>query len=134
MSLISKHDVLERNASLLLVASLLVVTVGGIVEIAPLFYLENTIEAKQANLAIYREAATIAFELPDALPVTVQVYDVNGRLVRTLRGVASGSGIGSYNATWDGRDQERNPLGSGIYYIRLSVGGQELTRSLMLLR
>jgi cytochrome c oxidase cbb3-type subunit 2 len=38
------HDKIERNASLLLVLSLGVVTIGGIVEIAPLFYLENTIE------------------------------------------------------------------------------------------
>lgn len=44
MGLLKKHEVLEKNATLLLVASLLVVTVGGIVEIAPLFYLENTIE------------------------------------------------------------------------------------------
>ncbi len=39
-----RHDIIERNATLLLVLSLLVVTVGGIVEIAPLFYLQNTIE------------------------------------------------------------------------------------------
>ena len=44
MSLIEKHAVLEKNATLLLAASFLVVTVGGLVEIAPLFYLENTIE------------------------------------------------------------------------------------------
>jgi cytochrome c oxidase cbb3-type subunit 2 len=44
MSLLDKHSVLERNASLLLATSFVVVTIGGIVEIAPLFYLENTIE------------------------------------------------------------------------------------------
>jgi len=44
MSILDKHASLERNATLLLVGSLLVVSVGGIVEIAPLFYLENTIE------------------------------------------------------------------------------------------
>jgi len=44
MALMDKHAILERNATLLLVGSLLVVTVGGIVEIAPLFYIENTIE------------------------------------------------------------------------------------------
>jgi cytochrome c oxidase cbb3-type subunit 2 len=44
MALMDKHKVLEKNVTLLLVSSLLVVTVGGIVEIAPLFYLENTIE------------------------------------------------------------------------------------------
>ena len=44
MSLIEKHAILEKNATLLLAGSFLVVTIGGIVEIAPLFYLENTIE------------------------------------------------------------------------------------------
>jgi cytochrome c oxidase cbb3-type subunit 2 len=44
MALLEKHKVLEKNATLLLVFSFLVVTIGGIVEIAPLFYLQNTIE------------------------------------------------------------------------------------------
>ncbi|RVB97928.1 cytochrome-c oxidase, cbb3-type subunit II, partial [Mesorhizobium sp. M7A.F.Ca.AU.002.06.1.1] len=44
MGLMDRHALIEKNATLLLVGSLLVVTVGGIVEIAPLFYLDNTIE------------------------------------------------------------------------------------------
>ena len=44
MGILDKHKVLEKNATLLLVGALGVVTIGGIVEIAPLFYLENTIE------------------------------------------------------------------------------------------
>src|SRR5574343_378655 len=44
MGILDRHGIIEKNASLLLVGSLLVVAVGGIVEIAPLFYLQNTIE------------------------------------------------------------------------------------------
>lgn len=44
MAILDKHKILETNASLLLIVSFLVVTIGGIVQIAPLFYLENTIE------------------------------------------------------------------------------------------
>lgn len=44
MGLLDKHSFIETNATILLVGSLLVVSIGGIVEIAPLFYLENTIE------------------------------------------------------------------------------------------
>jgi cytochrome c oxidase cbb3-type subunit II len=44
---IRNHDKVERNATLLLVLSLLVVTIGGIVELVPLFFLENTIEKVQ---------------------------------------------------------------------------------------
>ena len=43
-ALINRHAIIEKSATLLFVGSLLVVTIGGIVEIAPLFYLENTIE------------------------------------------------------------------------------------------
>jgi cytochrome c oxidase cbb3-type subunit II len=44
MSLFRHHKKIETNATLLLVLSLGVVSIGGIVEIAPLFYIENTIE------------------------------------------------------------------------------------------
>jgi len=44
MDILAKHGVIERNASLLLVLSLVVVCIGGIVEVAPLFYYQNTIE------------------------------------------------------------------------------------------
>lgn len=44
MAILDKHKIIEKNATLLLVFSFLVVTIGGIVEIAPLFYLQNTIE------------------------------------------------------------------------------------------
>ncbi|MCX7888654.1 MAG: cytochrome-c oxidase, cbb3-type subunit II [Rhodobacteraceae bacterium] len=44
MAVLEKHKILETHATLLLVVSLLVVSIGGIVQIAPLFYIENTIE------------------------------------------------------------------------------------------
>ncbi len=44
MRLFPKHATIERNVSLLMVLSLVVVMIGGIIEIAPLFYLKNTIE------------------------------------------------------------------------------------------
>ena len=39
-----KHETLEKNATLLLIFSLLVVTIGGLVQIVPLFFIQNTIE------------------------------------------------------------------------------------------
>lgn len=44
MSLMAKHAVLEKNSILLLIGILLVISIGGLVEIAPLFYLKSTIE------------------------------------------------------------------------------------------
>lgn len=44
MAFLDKHKVIETHATLLMVLSFLVVTIGGAVQIVPLFYLENTIE------------------------------------------------------------------------------------------
>lgn len=44
MAILDRHKILETNATLLLIFSFLVVTIGGLVQIVPLFYLENTIE------------------------------------------------------------------------------------------
>jgi cytochrome c oxidase cbb3-type subunit 2 len=47
MAILDRHGIIERNATLLLVLSFLVVTIGGLVQIVPLFYLQNTIEDVQ---------------------------------------------------------------------------------------
>jgi cytochrome c oxidase cbb3-type subunit II len=47
MSMLNRHATLERHSLLLTVGILIVVAIGGLVEIAPLFYLENTIEKVQ---------------------------------------------------------------------------------------
>ncbi len=44
MSLWKKHQKIEKNVTLLFILSLLVVSIGGLVEIVPLFYIDNTIE------------------------------------------------------------------------------------------
>jgi len=44
MAILDKHAILEKNVTLLAIFAFLVVTIGGIVQIVPLFWLENTIE------------------------------------------------------------------------------------------
>ena len=45
MSFWSRHQIFEKNSIVLIVGIILVIAIGGIVEIAPLFYLKSTIEA-----------------------------------------------------------------------------------------
>jgi cytochrome c oxidase cbb3-type subunit 2 len=44
MSLWHKHAILERNSIILLIGIVIVIAIGGLVEVAPLFYLKSTIE------------------------------------------------------------------------------------------
>ncbi|RYE28663.1 MAG: hypothetical protein EOP23_22960, partial [Hyphomicrobiales bacterium] len=46
-SLWAKHKIFETNSIILVIGVLLVISIGGLVEIAPLFYLRNTIETVQ---------------------------------------------------------------------------------------
>ncbi len=44
MSLFARHQILEKNSIFLVIGILLVIAIGGLVEITPLFYLKSTIE------------------------------------------------------------------------------------------
>ena len=76
--------------------------------------------------------ASIAFSLPRAQTARLRVYDLAGRLVRTLLDgtVASGQDL----VVWDGRNMQGEPVAGGIYFYRLETGGQTLTRKMTLVR
>jgi len=44
MSLWNKHQIFEKNSIILLIGVLIVISIGGLVEVLPLFYLKSTIE------------------------------------------------------------------------------------------
>src|SRR5437763_6871934 len=44
MSLLARHKIFEKNSIVLIIGILVVIAIGGLVEITPLFYLKSTIE------------------------------------------------------------------------------------------
>ena len=79
----------------------------------------------------FNPATSIRFDLAAAGFVTIAVYDVNGRLVRTL--LSEPRTTGSYSVKWDGRDSSGNPVPSGIYVCKMefrSADGRRFTQSL----
>jgi cbb3-type cytochrome oxidase cytochrome c subunit len=60
MSIFARHQVLEKNSILLLIGILLVIAIGGIVEITPLFYLKSTIEKVDGCGPIRRSSSPAA--------------------------------------------------------------------------
>ena len=57
MSVWVRHQILEKNSILLILGILLVIAVGGIVEIVPLFYLKSTIEKVDGIRPIRRSSS-----------------------------------------------------------------------------
>jgi predicted outer membrane repeat protein len=64
--------------------------------------------------------------------VTLRVFDVNGRLVRTL--VDRVAAAGPSEVIWDGRDDAGSPAASGVYFYRLEAPGFAQTRKMALIR
>jgi hypothetical protein len=69
---------------------------------------------------------------PAGSPVRLGVYDASGRLIRTL--VDEPLPAGQYEATWDGTDEQQRVAETGVYFCRLSVGGQTVTKRLLYLK
>jgi len=86
----------------------------------------------------FNPSTTIRFSLPEAGPVTLAVYDVNGRLVRNLVGVAASAAqtflSGQHSVVWDGRDDNGREVASGVYLARLTAAHGVLTRRMVLVR
>jgi hypothetical protein len=75
----------------------------------------------------------IPYEIRGEAPrdVTLKIYDLRGRLQRTiLEGTVQ---AGSGHAIWDGKDMQGLPAAAGVYLARLSAGDQITTRRVMVL-
>jgi hypothetical protein len=74
----------------------------------------------------------IAFALPADGAATLRVYDVAGRLVRTL--VEGLTTAGVHRARWDGLDARGRVVRSGIYFAKLTAGTTIRSERILLLR
>ena len=69
---------------------------------------------------------------PDLDSAENTVFDLCGRLVRTL---ADGEhGTGSHSVLWDGTDANGRQVASGVYMYRMQAGDYVQTRKMVLLK
>jgi hypothetical protein len=65
-------------------------------------------------------------------PVDLTIFNVRGEKVRTL--IHDRRGCGRYSVLWNGCNDRNEPLPSGIYFSRLTVGNSIFTKKMLLLR
>lgn len=80
----------------------------------------------------FNPSTTIPFSLSGPAFVTITVYDVLGRRIRTL--VDGWRPAGDHRAIWDGRDARGDALASGIYLVKIEAAGRLETRKVVLLK
>ncbi|MBN2587625.1 MAG: T9SS type A sorting domain-containing protein [Candidatus Fermentibacteraceae bacterium] len=98
-------------------------------------------ESEAATLPLFRlsltpnpsEGSTTAlFELPEAGPVRLEVFDLAGRLAAVP--ISGWLGAGAHNVLWDGRTDSGIMAPNGIYLIRLTAGSRQASARLVLAR
>ncbi len=80
----------------------------------------------------FHASTRIEYHLPAATEVALQVFNLQGQLVRTL--VAGKQPAGRGAATWNGLDQSGEVVASGVYFIVLKTPEQNFTRKLVFAR
>jgi hypothetical protein len=80
----------------------------------------------------FNPSTTIRFTLAAPQHVSVGIYDVSGRLVRTL--ISEVLPAGMHVVVWDGRDDSMAGAASGVYFCRIEAAEGVRTKKLVLVR
>ncbi len=79
----------------------------------------------------FRFSTTLRWTLPQSGPVRLKVYDVAGRLTRTLRD--GWMSPGEHSAVWDQRDDAGRVVSAGLYFVRFEAAGKSLGQKVVLI-
>ena len=80
----------------------------------------------------FNPVTNVAYGAPRDSRVRLAVYNVAGRLVRTL--VDGPVEAGYHTTVWDGRDDNGVAVGSGVYFCRMEAEGFDAATKMVLLK
>jgi lysophospholipase L1-like esterase len=80
----------------------------------------------------FNPTTSVFYDVHQPDHVTIRIFDVNGRLVRTL--VDETKNAGSHTAMFDGRDNQNRDVGAGVYFIRMHTSSSESTMKVVLIK
>ncbi len=80
----------------------------------------------------FNPTTSIEFYISQAGETTLNIYNLKGELVNTL--LSADLEAGKYTVTWDGRDENKIKVASGIYFCCLKTGERLFTRRMILLK
>jgi hypothetical protein len=81
----------------------------------------------------FNPVTKIAYSVKEAGPVTIQVYNVAGKVVRTLLDTEVEAGTSGY-VVWDGTGESGQKCASGVYFYRIAAPGFSTSRKMIMLK
>ena len=82
--------------------------------------------------SIFRNEAEIEYTLVKPDKVSLQIYDIQGRLIKTL--VNSKWQNGNYRVRWESKDDHGRQSPAGVYLVRLITSNNSITRKIAKLK
>jgi hypothetical protein len=70
-----------------------------------------------------KSSTRFTFWLTEDADVSIKIFTVAGRLVRTIEDIAGKGGDFNYQVVWDGRDHRGDPVSNGVYLYKLTAKG-----------
>jgi len=80
----------------------------------------------------FNPTTTISYSLPEAGVVDLLIYDLRGRIVKSMRSECQSAG--NYQNRWDGIDDSGSQVATGIYFCRLQAGSFSQTIKMLYLK
>ena len=94
--------------------------------------LPNSTELSNIYPNPFNPSTTIEYALNVASDVSLHIYDMQGRVVKTL--VSNNLDAGSHSIVWNGINDNGVQVSSGMYLVRMEANGQAYQQAITLLK
>jgi len=80
----------------------------------------------------FNPSTLIHYQLPQAAEVELTIFDLNGRMIRKL--VSAKKPAGYHGVSWEGKDEQGRPVGSGVYLYQMRAAHFSQTRKMLMIK
>jgi hypothetical protein len=102
------------------------------------YYVESLESAPVVNAVLgnypnpFNPATSIKLQVKEISPVSIDIYNVKGQLVKNLINETVPAGVHSFE--WSGSDNSSRPAASGVYFYKVKIGELNETRKMIMLK
>ncbi|MDD3525082.1 MAG: choice-of-anchor J domain-containing protein, partial [Candidatus Cloacimonetes bacterium] len=80
----------------------------------------------------FNPQTTIRYSVKENSPVSIEVYNLKGQLVKRL--VNSEKAAGEHSIVWNGTDLNNRPVSSGVYFYKMNAGKYSATKKMIMMK
>jgi hypothetical protein len=95
-------------------------------------YIADSYNISQNYPNPFNPVTNIDYQVPQAELVSINIYDISGRLIKILRNEWQNSGI--HSVSWDGTNDNGTTVSSGNYFYQVKIGSNVATKKMILLK